>query len=258
MILLLSASLAHAGLLDALSEEDRQVRVCQEAAADAEAVHDYARAAGVWDACLRECSRLGFEGALPMLRDQHALSAAMAEAAAWRTADPDRWAQAVLAVAAGQGSVEYPTDAVADVFRAWMTTEAGKARLEPVRTVTVQWEGDADVRVSQLVRRYVEDLGLRWADPGDPEVDVIVFARVAVRDLEPRTSSRMGSLARAEATVEVDRVRFRHLDRTEEGFQAVASTEHADAPVAREEALRSATERAAARVLKSVLKVVFR
>lgn len=255
MLLLVAPALA--GLLDALSMEERQVRICQDAAAPVEAEHDYARAAGIWEACLGECRRLGYEGAAVMLEDQLALSRAMAKAAEWRASDPNRFALDVLSVAATQVSVEYPTDAVAETFRAWTKTEGGKGRLEPVRTVTVQWEGGGDPHASELVRRYVQDLGLKWADPGDPDVDVIVFATLTRADLEPRQSSRMGSLARAQADVRVDRVRFPRLDRTQDGFTATAAAESAEKPEAREEALRAACERAAAQVLKAVLRAVF-
>lgn len=253
---LLFAPPASAGLLDAMSAEERQVRVCQDAAAPAEKSHEYARAAGIWEACVAECARLGYTDALPALQDQLAIAKEMADAAPLRTTDPDRWAQRILAVAATQGSVDYPTDAVSEVFRAWMGTEAGKTRAEQVRTVSLQLEGDADGRTGELVRRYVQDLGMRWADPGDPDVDTIVYARLSVKDLEPRTS-RQGSLARVQTTLMVDSLRFRHLDLTEEGFDASATSEHAEADTAREEALRAACQRTARRLLKATLKVLF-
>lgn len=253
---LLLAPWAHAGLLDVMSAEERQVRICQDAATPAERNHEYARAAGIWEACLSEATRLGYEEALPALRDQAALAREMADAASLRTTDPDRWAQRILAVAAMQGSADYPTDVVAEVFRAWMQTEAGKTRAENVRTVSVQFEGAVEPRTAELVRRYVQDLGLRWADPGDPDVDTIVYARLAMTELEPRTS-RQGSLARVQTTLMVDSLRYRNLDRTEEGFDAVATSEHAEADKAREEALRGACQRTARRLLKAALRVLF-
>jgi hypothetical protein len=252
---------AHAGLIDSLTDEQRQLQICRDSAAEPEADHDYARAAGVWQACLDEMTRLGYQSGLPMLRDQVALSRAMAAAAEYRTSDPDRFAQDVLSVAARQSSATYPTDAVADVFRAWMETEAGRARLAPLRTITLDWGGSVPqaerAHPSEVFRRHVEALGLKWAEPGSDDVDVIVFGRITVRDLDARTSSRMGSLARAEATLTATRVRFRRLDRTEAGFTAVGATEDGDAATTREEALDAACERAAAQVLKAVLRVVF-
>lgn len=256
-MLLMTAAPALAGLLDALSEEERHVRICQDAAAPAEAAFDYASAAGVWEACLGESRRLGYEAAATLLADQLALSTVMAEAAPYRTSDPSRFALDVLEVAARQASVQYPTDAVTRTFLAWTQTEAGRGRLEPMRTVTVEWAGAGDPHAHELVRRYVQDLGLKWAEPGDPDVDVIVYARLVTTDLEPRQSTRLGSLSRAQAVVSVERVRFRHLDRTLDGFAATAAAESPEKATAREEALRGACERAAAQVLKAVLRAVF-
>jgi hypothetical protein len=148
-----------------------------------------------------------------------------------------------------------------------VATEAGKQRMSRVRTITVHWEGGMRVerrkrdpamaervRASELIRRYLEDLGLRWAEPGSPEVDVILHARLARKDLAPRISSRMGNIPRAEASVSVSMVRMPKLDLTEEGFDAKVAAEDADATVARDDALRAACSDIAARTLKVVLR----
>ncbi len=256
MLATLWSPVAHAGLIDALTDEQRQVQVCADAARPFEEAREWARAAGVWDACAAECGRLGYADAVRPLKDQAAVLRALAEFDTFRNEDPNRWALPVLSVAAEQDSIDYPTDAMASVFREWARSEAGKSRLASVHTVTVHWEGKADERTSQVLRRYVEDVGLRWAEPGDPDVGIIVHARVRTRDLEPRTSVRMGSLARTEATVDVSRLRMPRIDRTEDGFVTSAATEAASASDAREEALHEACRRAASRLLKQVLRVV--
>ncbi len=262
--MILLALPAFAGLMDTLSPEERQVVICQQVAAPAEAVHDYARAAGVWEACLAESRRTGQSAVSAMLEDQLALIQARAKAAAWRTADPHRYALDVLAVAANQRSTYYPGTDLPDVFRAWMQTEAGKARLEPARTITLVWEGlapeqQADSRaVAEMFRRHVSDLGLKWADAGHPDVDVIVYATLSVAALDPVTSGPAGALSRAEARFEATRVRFRTLDDTTEGFRVAAVAEEAEPDVARDLAVRAACERAAARLLKQVLRAVLR
>jgi hypothetical protein len=252
---LLVSPAAHAGLIDALTDEQRQVQICADAASPHEREKEWSRAAGVWEACAGEAERLGYADAVRPLRDQAAVVRALADAEPLREADPNRWALAVLAVAADQESIEYPTDAVALVFREWARTEAGKARLAQIRTVTVHWDGKSDAHAAQVFRRYVEDQSLRWAEPGAPDVGVIVFARIRTRDLEPRSTSRMGSLARTEATFDASKLRLPQLDRSEDGFVAVAATESATAADAREEALQEACRRAAARVLKQVLRI---
>jgi hypothetical protein len=262
MILLVPT--AFAGLLDGLSPAERQVAICQQAAEPFEAGHDYTKAAGVWEACVAECQRTGVTDAVGPLQDQLTLSRAMAAAAAWRTDDPNRYALAVLDVAADLKTSRFPGTGVRDVFRAWMQTEPGKARLDPVRTVTIQWQDlPADQaalahHAADVLRRDVEDLGLKWAEPGKPEVDTILFASLDVGDAVAITTGAQGSLPRAQARLVVDRVRFRTLDDAGEGFTAGAAAEAADAETARDEALRAACQRAADRVLKQVLQIVFR
>ncbi|MDP2310554.1 MAG: hypothetical protein Q8P18_31335 [Pseudomonadota bacterium] len=255
---------AMAGLLDTLTPEERQVVLCQQVATPAEVVHDYARAAGVWGACLAESRRTGQDAVSALLADQLGIIQARASAAAWRTADPNRYAIAVLTVAADQRSTYYPGTDIADVFRAWMQTEAGKARLEPARTITLVWEGvapedEAEARtVAELFRRHVSDLGLKWADPGHPDVDVIVYATLSIAALDPATSGPAGALSRAEARFEATRVRFRTLDDTTDGFRVGSIAEEAEAGLAREAATRAVCERAAARLLKQVLRAVLK
>jgi hypothetical protein len=260
--MLLWVSVASAGLIDTLSDEERQVAICQAAAAPATEAHDYAKAAVIWDACAAEAKRAGLTSAVPMLEDQVALTRARAKAAAWRTSDPNRYALDVLSVAADQRSSYYPGEDVPDIFRAWMTTEAGKGRLAPVRTVTLQWAEPPDsaelgVRAAELFRREVEDLGLKWADPGHPEVDVIVFATLDLIALDPVSTTAAGSLPRAEARFDAERVRFRTIDRSTGGFRVSASAEEAERAAAEDLALRASAERAAARLLKQVLQAVF-
>lgn len=260
MILLVLPAMA--GLIDNLSPDERQVVLCKQVAAPAEAVHDYARAAGVWGACLAESRRSGQEPVAAMLADQLALMQVRAKSAAWRTTDPNRYAIAVLTVAADQRSTYYPGTDIPDVFRAWMQTEAGKARVEPARTITLLWEGlapeeEPEARlVAELFRRHVSDLGLKWADPGHPDVDVIVYATLSIAALDPVSSGPAGALSRAEVRFEASRIRFRTLDRTTDGFRVAAIAEEAEPGFAREQATRAACERAAARLLKLVLRAV--
>ncbi len=264
MIFLALAASAHAGLLDSLTVGDRQVAICRQTSAPAEATHDYVGAAGVWEACVAEAKRTANTEALPALEDQLALIRARAAAAAWRTTDPNRYALSVLPVAANQRHTGWIGTDVAEIFRAWMQTEAGKGRLEQLRTVTVTWEGVAEGqaetarRATELLRRHAEDLGLKWAQPGQPEVDTIVFASLFVGDAQALTVTKAGALPRAQARIVVDRVRFRSLDATAAGFSGGAVAEAAEPETAREEALSAACDHVADRVLMEVLRMVFR
>lgn len=261
MILFVAA--AQAGLIDTLSPAERQVEICRQAAAPAEEAFAFDRAAGVWEACLAETKRQGHVEAVPMLEEKVALVKARAKAAPYRTDDPNRYALEVLAVAADQRAATTLGSDTADVFRAWMATEPGKQRLEPVRTITLVWaappaEAEVGRKAAEVFRRHVEDLGLKWADPGHPEVDVIVYAELDVRPFEKVAADDAPSLPRAEARFEVERVRFRTIDDEAGGFRATATAEDPEASVAADQAVRGACERAAARLLKQVLRAVFR
>lgn len=251
---------AFAGLIDSLTADERQVELCRAVAAPAEEAFDFKKASGIWDACLAEAKRTEATGAVALLQDRVALSKARARAAEWRTSDPNRYALEVLSVAADLRSLDLYGSDVATLFRAWMNTEAGKGRLEPMRTVTVVWQdtpADAAKGASELFRRYLQDLGLKWADPGTPEVDVIVYASLTTGAVDPATTGPAGSLKRAEAQIEADRVRFRTIDATTDGFRVKVTSEEPEAEVAAEAALDGVCQRAAARVLGQVLREVF-
>jgi hypothetical protein len=264
---MLLASPVRAGLIDALDEDARALQLCIDRGAPAEASGDYAHALEVWRGCAEEARAQGWTGSQRRLEDQAEFARALVAAGPYRESDPGRFQLAVLERAAMQKARTWLTPTVNDVFRAWVATEAGKQRMSRVRTITVHWEGGMRVerrkrdpamaervRASELIRRYLEDLGLRWAEPGSPEVDVILHARLARKDLAPRISSRMGNIPRAEASVSVSMVRMPKLDLTEEGFDAKVAAEDADATVARDDALRAACSDIAARTLKVVLR----
>lgn len=260
MILLVAP--AHAGLLDTLSDDERQVAICQSAAAPAEDSFDFAKAAGIWEACLAETRRQGQTAATVLVEDRLALVKARAKAAEWRTTDPARYAEAVLPVVARQRSGTWLGTDVQEIFRAWMGTEAGKGRLDAVRTVTVIWDLERDQaeigrKAGELLRRELEDLGLKWADPGKPEVDTIVYATLELALVEPTSTGPAGSLPKAEARIDSERIRFKNIDDETSGFRVTAADEEADAADAQDGALRAACQRAANRVLQQVLQKVF-
>ena len=186
--MMLLVPVAFAGLLDTFTDEERQVAICQQAAAPAEALHDYARAAGVWEACAAEARRAGHSGAVTMLEDQLALTKARAKAASFRTSDPNRYALDVLAVAADQASTFYPGTDVADIFRAWMATEPGKQRLRVLPPMRLD---DTDDHVDALalprLRRLQHHVGLADARRrADEDAKPPARTRLARRRLEER------------------------------------------------------------------------
>ena len=214
------------------------------------------------DLCLAETQRQGQTAATALVEDRLALVKARAKAAEWRTTDPARYAEAVLPVVARQRSATFLGTDVQEIFRAWMGTEAGKGRLDAVRTVTVIWnlekgQDELGRKAGELLRRELEDLGLKWADPGKPDVDTIIYATVELALVEPTTTGPAGSLPRAEARIDSERVRFRNIDDETTGFRVTASDEEADAADAQDLALRAACQRAANRVLRQVLQKVF-
>jgi hypothetical protein len=253
---LLTWSAAWAGSVDTRAAERQQLQLCTDVALPLEAERSWGLAAEAWAACASDLERLGHDAPLRTVRDHAALLRALDEAEPLYATDPHRWAVAVLRVAADQDTLVYPTPVMTSVFQAWTRTEPGKARLEPVRAVNVRWEARTDERVSQVFRRHVEDLGLRWAEAGAPETGVILYARIRQRDLEPRTTTRIGSLARAEAAFVASQVRMPRVDRTDDGFETAATAEQALPADAREEALQEACRHGAARLLKQVLRTV--
>lgn len=265
-MLLILATIAHAGLLDTLTEEQRQLQLCADAAGPQEAARDWGAAATTWEQCATDLRAHGATGSLPPLMDQSAVLRAMKRHEPLRQSEPGRWGSEILSVAARQSTTIYPSGAVLGVFRAWAATQAGKERLADVSTVTLAWVPTSDLspearaartRHAELYRRYVEDLGLRWAEPGSPDIDVIVRAQVVERELPPRTTARMGALARRETVVRVADVRFPRLDRTADGYESRSAAEAVTGEEARDEALRAAMAESSAQLLKVVLRAAF-
>lgn len=273
-VLLLAAGVAQAGLLDALDDSGRALQLCVDRGAPAEARGAYAEAADVWKVCADEARVNGWSETQVRLADQAALARAFVALEPLRSSDPGKFALGVLEVAARQETRTWLTPTVMDTFHAWVASEAGKSRMADARTVTVYWEqsaraeegpkrgkvGDprneveARTHALDVLRREVEDLGLRWADPGDAEVDLVVHARFTTRELPPRTSSRMGELPRREVGFRVSSLRFVRFDRTDDGFESRIAAEAATPEVATEEALAGAASDAAARILKHALR----
>ncbi len=250
---------AYAGLIDALDGSSRHLAYCKEAADSAEEAHRYKESAGAWEACAAEAERRGYRELLPGLQAQVAVSRAMADGADYRLKDPAKFAVRVLEVAARQSALDYPSDAIRALFRGWMETDEGRAKLSTLRTVTVDWRaGDRahQARASEVVRRYIEDVGLKWADPGSPDVDVILFSRLLVTTLSP-TAERQGAMQHSEVKIITDRVRFRTLDKEAKGFTAESTTESPDADEAEDKALHVAAELAARATLQRVLSQLF-
>ncbi len=272
--LFLAVSIAHAGLLDTLDDSGRALQLCVDRGAPAEARGAWTEAADAWTACAEEARVNGWSETRARLADQAALARAFAALEPLRAQDPAKYALGVLEVAARQETRTWLTPSVLDTFRGWVASEAGKSRMADVRTVTLYWEqsaraedgpkrgkvGDprneveARAHALDVLRREVLDLGLRWADPGDAEVDVVVHARLVTRELPPRTSSRLGELPRREVGYRVSSLRFVRLDRTEDGFESRAVAEASSPESAAEEALGGAAADTAARILKHALR----
>ena len=250
---------ANAGLIDALDDPSRHLAYCKEAADSAAEAHRYKEAAGAWDACAAEAERRGYRDLLPGLQAQVAVSRAMADGADYRLKDPAKFAVHVLEVAARQSALDYPSDALRELFRGWMETDEGRAKVSSLRTVTVDWRGGDKAqltRASEVVRRYIEDVGLKWADPGSPDVDVILFSRLMVTTLSP-TEERQGAMQHSEVKIITERVRFKTVDKEAKGFTAESTTESPDADQAEDKALHTAAELAARATLQRVLTQLF-
>jgi hypothetical protein len=121
--------------------------------------------------------------------------------------------------------------------------------------VTVYWAKNDDPafgrRADELMRRYVEDVGLSWADPGSDRVDVILHAKVAATTLSG------AELKTVQVRIAVSNLRFRRLDKDGPGFATEARGESPQVAEAREAALRAAAELAAGATLQRVLTIIF-
>lgn len=253
MILLLPAALA--GLLDSLSEADRHLETCKLAAEDAEGKADLGRVHGVWKACLGEAQRLGYAELESSLKAEIAVSAARVAAEPLRADQPHRWALSVLSEAARWSTADFPSDVVRRTFRAWMTTDEGRAYVDPVRTVSVVWEAPTGPKEEEVLRRYVEDAGLRWAAAGSPDTDSTVFARLEQR-IDGGAATAQGQLKVAQTELVISRVRVKAVDATLKGFTVSATAEAADAADAEDQALRQVADATAQRLLLRLLGVV--
>lgn len=254
--LLLFVSGADAGLLDGMTEADRHLETCKIAAEEAEAGEAWERLWGMWKACLAEAKRREFAELLPGLEAEVAVSGALVQASAIRTTQPHRWAVDVLSEAARWSNTEFPTDIVRRTFRAWMETDEGRAFVERVRTVSITWETPVDAANEGVIRRYVEDVGLKWTTPGDPKADTVLTARLDVIN-SGGESSAQGQLVLSTTTLTVSRVRFKSRSDADKGFAVSASAESPLAADATDRALRTTAEAASQRLLLRVLGVLF-
>jgi hypothetical protein len=249
-------ALAHAGLLDSLEPADRHLETCRIVVEEAEAGGKVEQVHGVWRACLAEAERLGYTDIVDGLRAEVAVTAAQAEADPIRVSEPHRWAVSVLAEAARWSNVTFPTDVVRKVFRQWMEVDEGRAFAEPIRSVSVNWRIPVAAEDEQVVRRYVEDAGLKWVAPGDPSADVILAARLERAETNGEGSAQ-GTLRRVIRTLAVERVRLPATARTLKGFTVSSTAESPTADEAAEKALRVTSDAAAQRLLLRLLGELF-
>ena len=254
--LILTFSVAKAGLLDSMGPGDRHLGMCRIAAEEAEAAESWDRLWGIWKACLAESKRLGFTELQLGLEGEVAVSQALLHAAPMRVADPHRWALEVLSEASRWATAEFPTDIVRRTFRAWMETDEGRAYVEPVRHISVTWETHVDPVLEQVIRRYVEDAGLKWATPGDPRVDTAIAARLDVRTTGGESSAQ-GQLVLSTSTFSVSRIKIKDRAVARPGFKVQASAEAPDATEATDTAVRSVADSASQRLLLRVLAALF-
>lgn len=248
---LLVVGVGWAGLLDQGTESSRHVAYCRTAADDAEASGGLGRAAGVWKACAAEAERRQFSDVVPMLKAQADLASVAAEVEPSRSTDVQTWATTILSHAAAYPTLELPTDLVPRTWRAWMESDRGRAYAADVRTVTVLWTTSAP-RANELLRASLEDVGLTWADPGSPEIDVVVNAEARL-EAAAGESSKQGTLRASTAKLAVQSVRFRRSERTVDGFAAVATAESPEQSEADDRALRDACAAGSRAVLGRVL-----
>ncbi len=244
-------ALAIAGLLDQGTESSRHVAYCKTAADDAESAGGLARAAGVWKACVAEAERRQLTDVVPALKAQADLTAVAAEVHASREDDIQAWATTILGHAAMYPALELPTDIVPRTWRAWMESDRGRAYAADVRTVTVVWTESAP-RANELFRSHLEDVGLGWAEPGSPDVDVVVTASARM-EAAAGESSKQGTLRASTARLTVQGVRFRRSERSVEGFAAAASAESPEQAEADDAALRAVCGAGSRAVLSRVL-----
>ena len=246
---------ARAGLIDAMDDQTRHLAYCQQAAEDATDANDYAQARGVWEACLSEADRLHYEALLPGLRAQVSVSKALESAAPLREKDPHHWALEVLQAASAWARVEMPTDVVRSTFKTWMETDEGRAYVEDIRTVSVSWEGKPGDRVNELLRKSVEDAGLKWADPGDASADTVINARLE-QSVGQGQSNAEGTLRRVSENLVIKRIWIRRRKEAPRGFSAAASAEGAELDPTTDTALRNVCDATALRLLQRLLEVV--
>ena len=255
---------ATAGLLDEMDDATRHVAYCRQAADDAVAAENWDAAQGAWSACLSEAKRREFATIIPALEAQVDISTALADNAFLKPTNPHQWAMAVMQVAAEHAAVDLPSDEVRRTFRAWMDTDEGRAYVEDVRTVTIIWSSDKDAeRINETLQRKIEDCGLKWASPGSTDVDVIVYASVVEKQVAKTETlasgelSKAGPYSHAEASLTVEKVRFKTRNAKGKGFSTSANADRAETNAARDAALSDAADLTARVLLQRVLAELF-
>ena len=132
------------------------------------------------------------------------------------------------------------------------------------RDITFRWTNqdsiDQDLsQVNEVVRRYVEDAGFRWADYGHQQgaqADLLCKGTVRAR-VKKAEGEVLSELPNVETIIAIEVIRVPGSDADIQGFLTTASAQATTEPGALDASLHVAAERMAATMLHRVIQLSF-
>lgn len=241
LLLLLALSGARAGSLSEHYGDAAEAHYALCRRTEQETGDDPARVVGVWKACLAEAERLSFASILPAIRGNLAMASAGLDASRGPAKTEDERIEVLLTSLARQRDVEFRLESLSGLMRRYISSDRGRSRMAPYRDISFRWVNHASLdqglgEINEVVRRYVEDAGFRWADFGSQngaQADIICRGTVRARVKAPEAGAEGDPLSRlpvVETVIAIDSIRLVGKDASLQGFlttrTAQAASEH--------------------------------
>lgn len=262
-VLLLVASSVQAGMVDHYgTPAEAHYALCRRT--EMEAGEDLERIVGVWKACLTEAERLQYQTVLPPIRGNLALASALLDASRYEGhSEGERLERALIAVAR-QRDVQFRLDGLAAVVRRYVVTDRGRSRMASFRDITFRWTNQASIdkdltQINEVVRRYIEDAGFRWAEYGHQHgarADLLCKGTVRARVKEPEGEA-LQELPVVETIIAIETVRVPSRDREIQGYLSTATAQSTTEAGALDDSLHAAAEKMAATMLHRIIQLSF-
>jgi hypothetical protein len=227
---------------------------------------DPARVVGVWKACLAEAERLQYTALLPAIRGNLAMASAQLDASRGPAKTEDERVEAVLLALARQRDVEFRLESLSELMRRYVSSDRGRSRMDPYRDISFRWSNQDSIdqglaQVNEVVRRYIEDAGFRWADFGSQSgarADIVCRGTVRARVKAPEAEKDpLSKLPVVETIIAIDSIRLVSRESALQGFLTSRSAQATTEQGALDLALHEAAQAMAANLLHRVIEDMF-